>query len=386
MSKLGVAIIGTGGVAPAHINAFLDLPDCEVRALCYNSNIERAQKYVSDMNLKADLYSNYKEILAREDIDVVSICLPPKLHCESTVAALEAGKHVLLEKPMASSLEECDKILAAQKASGKLLSIVSNYRYRTPMVKVKQMLSEKAGGKLLFTKVNSLWWRGANYHDIWWRGKWDSEGGGCTTSHAVHHLDLMQWMIGMPDKVTAVVGNVGHYNSECEDFAIAIFHYPDMVAQMTNALVWHGEQQEIIFQSEKGRLSVPWEPHAYSPMPNGFPEENKETLETLNNRYNELPDLEKENHNGQISNFVNAILGHEELLITGSDGRNNIELIMAIYKSSVTGQTVELPITKDDPFYRLEDWTASMPRFFQKTKSVDKIDNAPPISFGLGKK
>ena len=382
MNKLGVAILGAGAVAPVHVNGFAALPEeCEVRALV-DLNKEGAQKLKDSMGLTADVYEDYKEAIARADIDIVTICLPPKVHCEVAVAALEAGKHVLIEKPMAASLEECDKILEAAKKAGKLVSVVSNNRYKTPTMKVKQMLDEQAGGKLLFTTVNSLWWRGESYHDIWWRGTWQSEGGGCLMSHAVHHIDLMQWMIGMPEKVSATIGNVGHYNAEVEDFGLGTFHYPGMMANLNAGIVFHGELQELVFQTEKGRLSIPWEPQAYLPHPNGFPYDNEAGLDALNKRYDELPEVEHEGHTGQIVNFVGAILGREDLLISGQDGRNTLELIMAMYKSSVEERPVTLPIAKDDAFYTFDGMVASMPKFFEKTRSIDKFPDAPPISFG----
>lgn len=383
MSKLGVALLGTGAVAPVHVNGFAVLPnDCEIRALV-DLNQEGAQKLKDSMNLTAaDIYEDYKEVLARTDIDAVVICLPPKVHCAVAVAALKAGKHVLIEKPMASSLEECDLILEAAQKAGKLVSVVSNNRYKAPTMKVKQMLDEQAAGKLLFTTVNSLWWRGVSYHDIWWRGTWQSEGGGCLMSHAVHHIDLMQWMIGMPEKVKATVGNVGHYNAEVEDFAIATLHYPGMMANLNAGIVFHGELQELVFQTEEARISIPWEPKASLAHPNGFPYENPDLVEKLNKRYEEIPELEHEGHTGQIVNFIRAILGQEELLITGKDGRNTIELIMAMYKSSVEERSVALPIAKDDAFYTFDGMVASMPKFFEKIRSVDKFPDAPPISFG----
>lgn len=386
MDKLGIAIIGTGAVAPAHAEAYRDNPACELKVFC-NTHAAKAEKLAASLGVQVDVVSDYKEVLARDDVDAVSVCLPPALHKQVTCDALLAGKHVLVEKPMAPSLEECDAMIRAARESGKLLSVVSNNRFKTSAMKVKRLLDEKAGGKLLFTTVNSLWWRGGNYYDLSWRGTWERECGGCTTSHAVHHIDLMQWMIGMPQTVTAVMGNVGHDNSECEDYAVAVCTYPDMVAQFSANIVSHGEEQELVFQTEKARLSVPWSPVAYQALSNGFPQDNDAALAELKARYDALPELTLEGHAGQIDDFVQAILGNGQVLVDGQQGRNAIELIMAIYKSAATHQTVTLPIAEDDPFYRRETMTAQMPRYHKKYRFVDAVENAPPISFGrdLGK-
>ena len=371
---LGIAIVGAGAIANVHADAFLKYPElCEVRAIG-DLYVEKAQAIIDEKQIKgAVAYKEYQDILTRDDIDAVAICLPPGAHTEIAVAALRAGKHVLIEKPMAPSLEECDRIIEAAVEAGRLVSVVAQNRYKTPHYKLKQLLEDGTAGRPLHMVVNSLWWRGENYYDIWWRGKWDTEGGGAVTSHAVHHLDLMQWLIGMPKRVTAVITNVAHPNSELEDVGIAIFEYDGMVAQLTTSLAFHGEEQEIIIQTDKGRLSAPWRTAAAKPLPNGFPEVNTEALSELEAGYSNLPDLELEGHPAQVLNFLLAIEGKEPLLIDGEQGRRTMELIMAIYKSAATHQPVELPLSPDDPFYRGETMIAQMPRFFEKTYSVENF-------------
>lgn len=382
MMAHGVAILGTGAVAPVHVESYLHTRGCKIIAVC-DMFPDKAKKFAETHNLTdAEIYSDYHTLLQRKDIDIVSVCLPPSMHCEVTCAALRAGKHVLCEKPMATSLAECDSMIEASKESGKLLSIVSNNRFRTSTMKVKKMLDAQVGGPIRFAKADSLWYRGGNYYDLWWRGTWEKECGGCTTSHAVHHIDLIQWMCGMPQQVTAVIGNVAHFNSECEDYAIAILQYPEMVAEITATLCSHDEAQELVFQTEEGRLSMPWHPYASRALSNGFPEEDTDAEEKLQACYEALPELEKEGHAGQIDNFIAAIEGREPLIVTGEQGRNTIELIMAIYKSSVVRGPVNLPLAKEDPFYHRDSFVNAMPRFHQKTKFVENVENAPPISFG----
>ena len=373
MRKLGVAILGTGAIARTHIAAYKRLDEhFEIRALC-DMFPDKATTLASDTQLSAEIYTDYHDMLNRSDIDIFSICLPPGVHAESAIAAMNAGKHVLVEKPMACSLEECDEMIEAAKRNHVLLSPVAQNRFKTPMMKVKQMLDAQVGGKVLHAMVNSLWWRGSNYYDIWWRGTWEKECGGCTTSHAVHHLDLMQWMIGMPTEVQAVITNVGHDNSECEDLTIAILKYPGMLAQMTASIVTHDESQELVFQTEKARLSIPWNVRASKALENGFPEANTCVEQELQAYYDALPNLPVEGHLAQVENFLNAIKGKEALLIDGQQGRNTIELIMAIYKASTIKAPVVLPIAKDDVFYTRTGLVTTMPHFHEKTRSIDNF-------------
>ncbi len=374
---LGIAILGSGAIAAVHADAYLQYPDrCEIRAVC-DLYPEKAQDLIDRKGLTAALaYGKIEEVLARADIDAVSICLPPSAHADIAVKALEQGKHVLVEKPMASSLEECDAMIAAAKRANRLLSPVAQNRFKTPNMRVKQMIDAGDAGRVLHATVNSLWWRGGNYYDIWWRGTWEQECGGCVTSHAVHHIDLLLWMLGKPRRVTAVIGNVGHDNSECEDIGIAILEYPGMLAQMTASLVTHDEEQELVFQAQNGRLSVPWQTAVSKALPNGFPEADTAAKDALQARYEALPALKVEGHPAQVKNFLDAIDGSDDLLITGESGRDAVELIMAVYKAASTGLPTTLPIGTDDPFYRRASMTAAMPRFHEKTRSVENFSTS----------
>lgn len=187
-------------------------------------------------------------------------------------------------------------------------------------------------------------------------------------SHAVHHIDLVQWLLGMPEKVMAVIANLAHTNSECEDIAFAVLYYPDMMVEVTVSLSSHGEEQEIIFQAERARLSIPWRPVAYKELENGFPVEDTDFLRLLQDKYDSLPGLEVEGHAAQIENFLSSIEGKDKLLVDGYEGFKTIEIVTAIYKSACTGTVVTLPISPDDDFYYKDKLVARMPRFHVKTR------------------
>jgi len=378
---LGVAVIGAGAVCSIHLDSFLEhAAICEVRAICDISE-EKARTAIGNKGITAKVYTDVDEMLKDPDIDIVSICLPPDLHCDVTVKSLKAGKHVLVEKPMAPSLEECDIMIAAQKESGRILSVVSQNRYKVPTMKVKSMLDSGVAGDVKHAMVNSLWWRGENYHDLAWRGVWAKEGGGSVANQSVHHLDLAQWLLGMPERITAVMRNVAHNNSQCEDSAVAIFEYPDKLVQFTSNIVTHDEEQELVFQTAKGRISVPWQVAASQPLPNGFPTPNETVANELQAAYDNAPVIEKEGHPGMIGNFLHAILGDEPLMIDGTEGKKAVELIIAIYKAAATHQPVTLPMGKDDSFYTKEGMVSQMPIFHEKTHSVENMA-AFEISFG----
>jgi predicted dehydrogenase len=229
-------------------------------------------------------------------------------------------------------------------------------------------------GRLLHTQVDSLWWRGSRYYDLWWRGTWAKEGGGCTMNHAVHHLDLLQWLRGLPAEVLAVTANLNHDNSEVEDFGAALLTHADgTLSQITASLIHHGEDQQLVFQTERARVTVPWQVRAMRQRENGFPEEDETTRIEIERFYEDIPPLLHEGHHGQIDNFLAAIAGREPLLVDGHQGRQTLELISAIYQSSHLDQKVRLPLLGDAPFYTREGILRHARHFREKTRSVDNF-------------
>ncbi|GGH76144.1 putative dehydrogenase [Pullulanibacillus pueri] len=371
---LNVAIIGVGAISSAHIDAYQGLSEyCHIVALC-DIYPKKAQKAVEQFHLNADVYEDYHELLKRQDIDLVSVCTPPYTHAEIAIDCLNAHKNVLVEKPMASSLAECDAMNAAAEQSGKILSVVAQNRFTTPMMKLKQVLETELMGPIVHTQVDSFWWRGHSYYDLWWRGTWEKEGGGCTLNHAVHHIDIFRWMRGMPSEVTAVMSNTSHDNAEVEDVSAAIFRYGDgSLAQITSSVVHHGEEQQLIFQGKKARVSVPWKVKASTSKENGFPEEDKGLELKLEKIYDELPEVEFTGHTGQIYDVLQAIAGKKQVLVDGKEGRETLELITAIYQAASLGEPVKLPLKEDSPFYTRKGVLENATHFYEKTTSLEEF-------------
>jgi predicted dehydrogenase len=181
-------------------------------------------------------------------------------------------------------------------------------------------------------------------------------------------------MMGMPDEVFAMMSNTAHDNSEVEDLSIALLRYPnESLAQITSSVVHHGEEQQLIIQGEKARLSIPWKIKASIPLENGFPQENVELEQKIQALYEQLPDIPHSGHTGQIDNILSAIENGTNPLIDGCESRKMIELITAIYASASTGRIIRLPVQKSNPFYTKEGILENVRYFFKKTKSIDNF-------------
>ncbi len=368
------AIIGAGGISRTHIETYRKFPErCRLVALS-DTYPDKAEKKKEELELDVAVYDDYRKILDDPEIDLVSVCTPPYTHAPITIDCLTAGKHVICEKPMASSLAECDAMLEAQKSGGKVLAVIAQNRFRNPIQKLKHVLDSGIAGTVLHAQVDSFWWRGHCYYDLWWRGTWEKEGGGCTMNHAVHHIDMFQWMMGMPSEVTAVMSNTAHDNAEVEDLSVAILKYPNgSLAQLTSSVVHHGEQQQLVFQAEKARLSFPWKVCASTSRSNGFPDENPELEKEIQAVYDSVPDLEYQQYEGEFDNVLTAIETGGSVLVDGRESRKTLELIAAIYQSACMGATVKLPLKKDSPFYSAEGVQANAIHFYEKGESVENF-------------
>jgi predicted dehydrogenase len=372
---LHVAIIGTGNISPCHIEGYLAFPErCKITALV-DIFPEKAEANKAAYSLDAKVYDSHKAILDDPEIDLVSICTPPYCHAEIAIDFLNAGKNVIVEKPMAASLEECDAMIAAATKSGKVFSVIAQNRFRDQIMNLKKTLDSGLIGRVVHAQVDSYWWRGHSYYDLWWRGTWEKEGGGCTLNHAVHHIDMLGWMMGLPQSVSALLSNAAHDNSEVEDVSVAALLYQGgAVAQVTSSVIHHGEEQQLIFQGEKARISAPWKVAASLSKPNGFPDPHPELEKELGDFYDAQPHLTHIAHEGQLDNVMTAIETEDTPLITGSEGRRTIELITAIYKAGSERRTIDLPIAKDDPFYTVEGIRQNAPHFFEKSVSATSLD------------
>ncbi len=363
---LRIGIIGTGGIADAHIGGYLAFPEeCEIVALADVVPGKAEHKAQGYGLTTARSFDDPLEMIAAGDLDIVSIATPPSTHAALAVAALDAGVNVLVEKPMAPSLEECDAMLAAQKRSGKTLSVVAQNRFRDDLAILKEVVDSGLLGPISHVRVDSSWWRGMPYYDLWWRGTWEKEGGGSTLNHAIHHIDLLLWLLGRPDEITAMLANAQHDNAEVEDLSVAVFRYERGLAQLTSSVVHHGEEQEIVIQGRNARVSQPWRVIAERSAANGFPVEGgaADVVASIESIAAQHAPLSHHGHRGQIGDLLEAVEQGRPPAADGRDGRNAVEVVTAIYKAGIEKAVVSLPLAPTDDYYRAGHLVARAPHF-----------------------
>ena len=372
---INVAIIGNGGICPAHVESYLKFPDrCRIAALV-DIVPGKAEKMKERFGLDCETLEDYHELFSR-GIDLADICTPPFTHAFITIDCLKAGLNVVCEKPMAASLEECDAMIRARDESGKKLTIIAQNRFRKEIRDVRALVQSGMAGKVRDVRIDSFWFRAHCYYDLWWRGTWEKEGGGCTLNHAVHHIDMLGWIMGLPERVTSILANTGHDNAEVEDLSVSVMEYPGALATVTASVVHHGEEQQLVFQCEKAKVSAPFDCFASVTHPNGFPEKtpDPEFRKQAEAYLATLPPIPYEGHPGQLEAMLTALETGGAVPITAEEGRRTIELITAIYKSGSLHRSTELPLKKDDPFYTVDGIRSHVPHFYEKSASVQDFE------------
>lgn len=345
MQRFRFGIIGIGNIAPVHAAAIQGTPGGELVAIA-TRNPERGKAFADQHG--AAWYADYRELLARSDIDAVTLCTPHDLHLPMTLAAAESGKHVLCEKPMALTVAECDEMIQACQRAGTTLGVVFQGRFEPLAVQLKAAFDAHQLGELVWVSANTVWYRSDEYYKSGpWRGTWAHEGGGVVINQAIHAIDLLQWLAGRPRRVTAKARTL-HHSIEVEDAALALLEYPGGrlgLIQATTAafpgsperLEFYGTRGSVIYHKGQGRLE--W--HTVEPR------EDRVVEAAASSGAAAPMDITASAHTAQFQDFVEAVRDTRPPRVDGREGRKSIELVEAIYRSARLDAPVELPLDCD---------------------------------------
>jgi len=347
--RLRVAVVGCGVVGTLHIEGYRSLPDrFEVVALC-DADLGRARE-AAEANAVPRVLENFDAVCRLDGLDVIDLCTPPHLHHGQMLRALDAGRHVICEKPLAASLAEVDQVMAAEKRSGRRLMPIFQYRFGNGVQKLRLLVARGVTGRAYLTTVETAWRRRAAYYAVPWRGKWATELGGTLVSHAIHAHDLVYYVLGPARSVTAHMATRVN-PTETEDCVTASLEMAD--GSLCSLAVTTGSTAEISrhrFCFENLSAESNTAPYRNSREPWTFvgdsPEIDARIAEVLRDF---VP--EPEGFAGQFRRFHDAVASGIELPVTLADARAAIELITALYHAARTRQPVSLPLAADHPLY-----------------------------------
>ena len=217
------ALITYGKVARLHARALRSMPGAKLVAV-YGRDPAKRAAFAAEFGIHA--YDGIAEMIAGSDVDVVIVASPHPQHKEHAIAALQAGAHVLVEKPMAILVEDCDEMIAAATRAGRLLSVICQRRWYPSVQRLRRAIDAGRLGTPALGQVIMLGWRDQAYYESDpWRGSWEHEGGGVLVNQAPHQLDLLQWLMGPAIEVSAYWDNLNHPYIEVEDTAVASLRF-----------------------------------------------------------------------------------------------------------------------------------------------------------------
>jgi UDP-N-acetyl-2-amino-2-deoxyglucuronate dehydrogenase len=332
VKKLNFGIIGCGRIAYKHAEA---IKKNEKANLLYVCDIieERAVDYKNKYGAER-YFTDYHEMLEMPDLDVVNICTPSGMHAEMGIAAARAGKHVIVEKPMALSSIDADALINACDENGVKLAVCFQNRFNPPVQKLRRALEEGRFGKLTHASAVVRWFRPQDYYDqASWRGTWAMDGG-CLMNQSIHNIDLLQWMMGPVESVFGYTAN-NFRKIEAEDVGVAVLKFKNGalgVIEASTTIYPENLEETLAIFGEKGTV-----------MLGGIAVNKIETWkfadsqdENLEMEQQDVPNVYGFGHDALIEDFIRAVIEDRRPYIDGREGIKSLRIVVGIYHSAVS--------------------------------------------------
>lgn len=346
---LNYAVIGCGRISPNHIAAAIE-NNLNIVALCDldEAKVIQAKK---EFNLNDDVkvYTNYEEMLQQEELQLIGICTESGNHGEIALKCIEANVNLIIEKPIALSLEEADEIIKRAKEKNVKVSACHQNRFNKSVQKVREAVEAGRFGKMLHGTAHIRWNRGEDYYkQAPWRGTWEQDGG-ALMNQCIHNIDLLRWMMG--DDIIEVVGmtdNLNHDFIDAEDLGLALVKFANgsygIIEGTTNIYPKNLEETLYLFGKQ---ATVKVGGKSVNIIEEWLFADQLDDAEEVKAKYHENPPtVYGFGHNPLYADVIEAIQTDREPYVTAEDGRRALELVLAIYKSAAEGKSVKLPLEK----------------------------------------
>jgi UDP-N-acetyl-2-amino-2-deoxyglucuronate dehydrogenase len=354
MGEYGFGVVGAGVIGAFHAAAIAMVPGARLVAVT-DVDPDRAEALAGRYGGAAA--PDLDALVARDDVDVVAVCVPSGMHAEVGVRAAAAGKHLVVEKPIDVSLEAADRLIAAAAAAGVTVSVISQHRFDPGVVALRRLIADGALGRLLLGQASTKWWRSQDYYDsAGWRGTRAMDGG-ALMNQGIHYADLLRWCLGPVAEVSALTVTQAH-EMEAEDCALATVRFTSgavgTITATTSVVPGFPERLEI--SGTEGSAVVEDGKLVYREGRGGAggPAESGGVAETAGSdgaggadgaggsAAANAADLGVRAHAAQLADFVAAVDEGREPAVTAADARATLELVCAVYQSGREGRPVRL--------------------------------------------
>jgi UDP-N-acetyl-2-amino-2-deoxyglucuronate dehydrogenase len=345
---LGFAIVGCGMIARFHARALADVPNTRVAAVV-SRTIASAQTMKDELKLNCEVASDLNAVLKRPDVDVVIITTPSGAHMEPAVAAANAKKHVVVEKPLEITLERCDRIIDACTRNKVQLCTIFPSRFGDANMELKRAVSAGRFGRLTLGETTCKWWREQSYYDLGgWKGTQALDGGGALMNQAIHNVDLLLWMMGDVSHIMGFTAMLAHERIEVEDTAVACLRFKSGALGVIQAATsaWPGLPKTIGVHGDQGSAVIEqddllrWDFKTPLAADDAIRQRFAQKIGASGGSSNPAA-ISHVGHARQLGDFVKAIVEGSAPLVDGREGRKAVEVILGIYASTKTGRQVE---------------------------------------------
>ncbi|MGB1937941.1 MAG: Gfo/Idh/MocA family protein [Akkermansiaceae bacterium] len=343
-------MIGAGMIGRFHAQAIRDMNGGSLLSVL-DRNLERAEELASEFGAKA--YADIDDFLADPDLQIVTVGTPSGAHLDPALAALKAGKHAIVEKPLEITTERIDELMAAAKAKGKTLAAILNRRFHPGMDAFKKAVDEGRFGVLASASAYIKWYRDQAYYDsAGWRGTWALDGGGALMNQSIHTVDALLYLAGPAKRVTANTVCLAHERIEVEDHCVALIEFENGARGVIEAstCTWSSDGHPARVQLAGTEGSVFLADEAFEVW--DFKNERDEDAEIQNTLMkgqeaglgaNDPSAINTYQHQRNFEEVVQAIAENREPSTSATEARKSVELIQAIYQSaSNNGEWVDL--------------------------------------------
>jgi predicted dehydrogenase len=339
-----IAILGCGRIAKRHADllGLRQVPGAELAAVC-DVVPQRAEQFAGKYGVPG--FTRLEDLLSQKDVDVVAVLTPSGMHADHSVAALQAGFHVVVEKPMALTLPDADRMNAAADAAGKRLFVVKQNRFNVPVVKARQALESGRLGKLVLGTVRVRWCRDQGYYaQDAWRGTW-AQDGGVIANQASHHVDMLGWFMGPVESIHAR-GATALVDIEAEDTAVATIRFRNGalgIVEATGATRPRDLEGSLSVLGSGGSVEISG--FAVNQMRHwNFVQAHAEDAEVLERYSVNPPNVYGFGHQAYYEHVVECLQTGQPALVDGRECRNSLELVVGLYEAMASGQEVRFPV------------------------------------------
>lgn len=338
-------------IAEFHTRAINEIKGAHVVA-AYSRTAANAEKIAGLSTGHCRTYNDLDAMLADPEVDVVCICTPSGAHKEPAVLAAMAGKHVVVEKPLEITLPRCDAIIDACDAAGTRLCTIFPSRFSPANIRLKEAIDLGRFGRLTLGDTHVKWWRTQEYYDSGgWRGTWQLDGGGSLMNQAIHNVDLLSWLMGDVEMITALCATLAHVRIEVEDTAVAALRFKNGALGVIEAATsaYPGLLKRTEIHGDRGSARVEQDDITLWEFQEKVPSDNEiyaamAAHSGFKAGASDPRGITHIGHRDQLIDFLDAIDENRQPLVDGREGRKSVEIIRAIYRSVETGAPITLPL------------------------------------------